>query len=358
MAQEHPAEVRVPRTGQDKCWDTHGHEVPCHRSGQDGEIKAGEPSPDPRFTDNGDGTVTDNLTALIWLKDADPFGEIKWAEALSKARKLASGAHGLSDESTAGQWRLPNIREMLSLIDYGRFDPILPAGHPFHNVKSAIYWTSTSLTPAAHLAWMMTLGIGPTVFDVKDSLNRGWPVRGDRSRVPRSGQKICFDAEGNPIDCQGTGQDGELQAGKPFPSSRFTDNGNGTVTDNMTRLVWLKNANPFGFRVWEESLTLCNSLRSGDAGLNDGSREGDWHLPNIREIESLVDYNEVGPCLPKGHPFENVRPSSYWTSTSVTAAPTEAMFIILGVGPSIFESKEHPFFVWPVRRQNIGTTNK
>ena len=74
-------------------------------------------------------------------------------------------------------------------------------------------------------------------------------------------------------------------------------------------------------------------------------------LPNIKEIESLVDYNNVGPSIadPKTAPFINVRPSSYWTSTSVASAPTQAMFIILGVGPVIFENKEHPFFVWPVR---------
>ena len=84
--------------------------------------------------------------------------------------------------------------------------------------------------------------------------------------------------------------------------------------------------------------------------MSDDSQPGDWSLPNIREAESLVDYGMVGPCLPQGHPFDNVRPSSYWTSTSVAAAPSEAMFIIYGVGPSIFENKQHPFFVWPVKR--------
>jgi hypothetical protein len=121
------------------------------------------------------------------------------------------------------------------------------------------------------------------------------------------------------------------------------------VTDNLTGLVWLKNANPFGFRTWEQALRDCNNLAHGSYGLSDGSKRGDWHLPNIKEIESLVDYNRFGPCLPEGHPFVEVRPSSYWTSTTVALAPSEAMFIILGVGPAIFENKEHPFFVWPVK---------
>jgi len=351
MAQEHPAKSRVPRTGQEKCWDTRGHEIHSPKgTGQDGELRKGEPFPSPRFKDNGDGTVTDHLTHLIWLKNADPFKELKWEEALQKTRKLASGSHGLNDNSSAGEWRMPNIREMLSLIDYGRYDPIIPDPHPFENVQIALYWTSTSLFPAAHMAWMMTLGIGPTVFDIKDSLNRTWPVRGNHSLVPRTGQQVCFDSNGQPIsNPQGTGQDGELRMGKEPPNPRFTDNGNGTITDNLTELVWLKDANAFGFRVWDEALALCNSLGSGKAGLTDKSKPGDWRLPNIREVESLVDYNKFGPSLPDGNPFQNVRPSSYWTSTSVDGAPTEALFLIFGVGPSIFESKEHPFFVWPVR---------
>jgi hypothetical protein len=294
--------------------------------------------------------VTDKVSGLIWLKNANGFGEVTWEEALEKASALASGGRGLTDGSVAGDWRLPTIRELLSLVDYGTGDPIIPAGHPFKDVKRAIYWTSTTLASAPTLAWMMTLGIGPTVFDLKINANRMWPVRrGVKTRVAQTGQKQCWDASGASVTSEGSGQDGETQAGVRWPEPRFNDNEDGTVTDKLTGLVWLKNANPFGFRTWQEALEDCNSLSSGDCGLTDGSGAGDWRLPNIKEIESLVDYGRFGPSLPEGHPFSDVRPSSYWTSTSVAAAPTEAMFIILGVGPVIFENKEHPFFVWPVR---------
>jgi quinol monooxygenase YgiN len=341
--------ARVAQTGQKRCWNTGGTPIDCQGTGQDGEIQAGMAWPTPRFTDHNDGTVTDHLTGLVWLKDADRFGEVPWEEALRHARTLAGGGRGLTDGSTAGDWRLPTIRELFSLIDYGTADPIIPAGHPFTNVRSSIYWTSTTLAAAPTLAWMMTLGIGPTVFDLKINANRMWPVRGQSTCVAQTGQKMCWDSMGKEIPCRGTGQDGEIQAGVAWPTPRFTDNGDGTVTDQLTGLVWLKNANPFGWRTWEQALRDCHELASGSHGLTDGSVARDWRLPNIREIESLVDYNNAGPCLPTGHPFTNVRPSSYWTSTSVAAAPTEAMFIILGVGPAIFESKEHPFFVWPVR---------
>ena len=330
--------VGVPQTGALHCWDTEGRSVPCGGTGQDAEYKKGLAAPAPRFEDRGDGTVRDHLTHLVWSKDANAFGEVTWTEALD----IAQG-HG------DGEWRLPNIRELLSLIDYGQADPIISKGHPFDNVRPAIYWTSTTLAPAGKMAWMITLGIGPTVFVIKDTKAHVWLVRGESRCVLKTGQKHAFDEDGAPIDPDGTGQDGDLQAGVAWPSPRFSDNNDGTITDNATGLVWLKNGNPFGFKTWSHALACCRRLCGGEYGLTDGSSPGDWRLPNIREIESLVDYDMAAPCLPQGHPFQNVRPSSYWTSTSVAAAPAEAMFIILGVGPSIFESKEHRFFVWPVR---------
>jgi hypothetical protein len=65
--------VALPETGQTTCYDTEGDVIPCAGTGQDGDIQAGVAWPDPRFRDNGDGTVTDNLTGLMWLKDARLF---------------------------------------------------------------------------------------------------------------------------------------------------------------------------------------------------------------------------------------------------------------------------------------------
>ena len=88
------------------------------------------------------------------------------------------------------------------------------------------------------------------------------------------------------IPCVGTGQDGDWQKGVAWPNPRFTDNGNGTVTDNLTGLTWLKNANCYGTRVWATALTDANTLNSGECGLTDGSVEGDWRLPNVRECRA------------------------------------------------------------------------
>ena len=88
--------------------------------------------------------------------------------------------------------------------------------------------------------------------------------------------------------------------GRAWPTRRFNDNHDGTVTDYLTGLVWLKNADCFGFRTWDQALTVCNSLANGSYGLMDGSVAGDWRLPNVKEIESLVDYNRLVHACPTG----------------------------------------------------------
>ena len=171
----------VAATGQTECRDHSGILIDCAGTGQDGEYQAGV-SVDPRFTDNGDGTVTDNLTGLIWLQNADCVGELFWNNAVANASLLAEGACGLTDGSVVGDWRLSNIRELLSLVDYGQSYPALPAGHPFFNVESSRYWTSTTWDfddPTFAFAWTVFVDTGGPVVWPKSSFGgRSWLVRG------------------------------------------------------------------------------------------------------------------------------------------------------------------------------------
>src|SRR5262249_27768511 len=79
------------------------------------------------------------------------------------------------------------------------------------------------------------------------------------------------------------GDDGDIQAGVPFPTPRFTDDANGTVRDNLTGLIWLRNANCFGPKAWADALFAAGTLASGSCDLTDGSVQGDWRLPNVKE---------------------------------------------------------------------------
>lgn len=347
------AASRLPRTGQKLCYSTKGEVIPCAGTGQDGEFQAGVPFPSPRFVDNRDGTVTDRLTGLIWLKNANLFGEVTWDQALAKAREMASGGCGLTDDSRQGDWRLPNVNELQSILDLSNASgPAITAGHPFVNLQAANYWSSTSVAAFPALAWYTALAVGPPVFDLKVNLMRMWPVRGHSTRVVRTGQKLCYrmtDRGVEVIPGTGTGQDGEFQEGAPWPDPRFTDNGDGTVTDNLTGLIWLKNGTPFGVRTWEQALHDCNSLANGKHGLMDGSKPGDWRLPNINELRSLEDYGEARPALPAGHPFTNVRQSLCWSSTTVTSSPNLARFLFVGIGSCVWDHKNVLMGVWPVR---------
>jgi hypothetical protein len=167
----------VPKTGQTACWNAAGTSISCLGSGMDGAIQAGV-SVGPRFTENNNGTVKDNLTGLIWLKNANCFGVQNWQFALSSANTLASGACGLTDGSVAGGWRLPNRKELESLIDLGQFDPALPAGHPFSGVQSAYYWSSTTIASSPGAAWYVSLNNGYVTSLDKQFGYNVWPVRG------------------------------------------------------------------------------------------------------------------------------------------------------------------------------------
>ncbi len=178
----------VEKTGQTSCWDESGNSISCAGTGQDGEYQKGATPPSPRFTDNGDGTVTDNMTGLIWLKDADclensggidkTMGYLTWANALTWSNNLANGSCGLSDGSAAGDWRLPNRKELLSLLDLETYDPALPSGHPFTNIQLSKYWSGSALSKYPDSAWYVSFDEGASNGYYKTSAYYVWPVHG------------------------------------------------------------------------------------------------------------------------------------------------------------------------------------
>jgi len=156
-----------------KTWQTTSYAV-----GDDGDLGKGVPWPNPRFSDNEDGTVTDNLTGLIWLKDADCFGYRTWNLALSDCNELTTGECGLTDGSAAGDWRLPNHKELFGLVDAQNYAPVLPTGHPFTSVQSGHYWSSTTYAGQPGYAWFVHMGEGGVFYDMKPGVHHVWPVRG------------------------------------------------------------------------------------------------------------------------------------------------------------------------------------
>jgi hypothetical protein len=96
--------------------------------------------------------VTDNMTGLIWLANANCFGLQTWPNAMAAANTLASGACSLTDGSVAGAWRLPNVREQQSLVDYNYFFPAVPdtpGTGQWTRARSSCTWPTGKLAPPA-----------------------------------------------------------------------------------------------------------------------------------------------------------------------------------------------------------------
>ena len=193
-----------------------------------------------RFKPEND-VVIDEHTGLMWVKDAGLLEfPMTWEEALAEIKRFnETGLFGYHD------WKLPNRRELFSLMSHDAINPSIDSGHPFTGIFHGYYWTSTTCARLPDQAWYIHLG-GARVFKgMKHRSNMVWPVREidpGGSRVFQTGQTTCYDGSGRRMDCTGSGQDGEIQAGKSWPELRFRSQGD-RVHDTGTGLVWLKHAN-------------------------------------------------------------------------------------------------------------------
>lgn len=167
-------------------------------------------------------------------------------------------------------------------------------------------------------------------------------MRGNYAPVPKTGQITSYDT--------GHKDDGALQRGVAWPTPRFTDNGNGTVTDNLTRLIWMQDASILGKKTWADALATANTLASGSGGLTDGSEAGDWRLPNRKELESLVDCSRFAPAVPADNPFTNVESFEFWSSSTGASSTASAWCVYFGDGYVYRHDKSlNSYYVWCVR---------
>ncbi len=336
----------LPRTGQ----------TTSYASADDFATRQGVAWPTTRFTDNQNGTVTDHLTGLVWLKNAGCIAPGNWATSLAAANQLAQGACGLTDGSAVGQWRMPNVNELESLVDVAHSNPALATGHPFTNINlTSAYWSSTTYMALTSNAMAIRFSDGRwingidsndgTFNNAKTSSNNAvWAVKSGGAgavQVLATGVFAVPTGGGGAGQSFGPADDAILQLGAPLTSPRFIDKGDGTLADTVTGLTWLKNANCIQ-QPWAAALARINQLASGACGLSDGSSAGQWRMPNRTEMLSISDR---APTFPQAEYFTGQAQGSsgpvtgpvvfdrfvssvyYWTSTTDAADPTQAWSI-------------------------------
>jgi hypothetical protein len=319
--------------------------------GDDGYIQAGIEWPKPRFTDNGDGTMTDNLTGLMWLKDGGCMKKKKWTDSLNAVTDFNNNPANyncMEYTATYSDWRLPNVNELASLIHYGDSDSAAWLNSEgFIGVNTSYYWSSTTRQLNPSHAWLIKMSGGKKLADRKAYKYYVLPVRtgtsGNPFGLPKTGQTESYLP----------GDDGYIQAGIEWPKPRFTDNGDGTMTDNLTGLMWLKDGGCMKKKKWTDSLNAVTDFNNNPANYNCleyTATYSDWRLPNVNELASLIHYGDSDSAAwLNSEGFIGVNTSYYWSSTTRERNTSRAWSIGKTKGKTISAQKNNRYFIWPVR---------
>ena len=206
----------------------------------------------------------------------------------------------------------------------------------FTNIQDDEYWSSTTFA--------------------QDTSGRGWVVYMDAGGIGRGSKVLSHrviavrDVSSGIISLQKSGQttqyaagdDGDLEMGIDWPEPRFVDNGNDTITDNLTGLMWEKSPY-YTRRNWTDALSHANNLELGGYI--------DWRLPNRLELRSLVNYgrSNSGSWL-RGQGFSSIQYDFYWTSTTYGTNTLQAWNVLMDDGNVYYHGKSTTSnYVWAVR---------
>jgi hypothetical protein len=267
--------------------------------GQDATYSGNQPS----YTNNSNGTITDNVTGLMWEQN---MGEkITFSEAFTKANNSTLGNYT--------DWRVPTLKELYSLIlftgsvkgevaidlfiDTNYFDQLLGDTSNGEREIDAQTWTSTEYVGT-------TMNGDATVFGVNfiDGRIKGYPKYKTGSGTAN---KMYFRM---------------VRGNTEYGNNNFLDNNNGTISDLATGLMWQKTDDGIT-RDWSEALIYAENLTLAN--------HNDWRLPNAKELQSIVDYtrspqttnspaiNPLFECTEITDPYgEKGNYGYYWTGTS------------------------------------------
>ena len=247
--------------------------------GDDGYFQRGV---DISYTDNLNGTITDNVTNLVW-QDNNESNSIdfayRWNDAVSYCENLELGGYD--------DWRLPSVDELLTISDKGRYKPSI---NPIFNyVANSTYWSSDSYENNTSYAWIVGFEYGQTTQ---------WGLKTNRDYI-------------------------RCVRGEKVPKTYTRDDYNNIVTDTQHGLMWQDdNSVKISTRTWKDAIDYCEDLNL--------LGYGDWHLPNFNELHSIVDLNRTD--IPINSIFINTADGRYWSSTSIAEGYSDAWIVNFGNG--------------------------
>jgi hypothetical protein len=328
----------IPDTGQTKCYNQ-TVEIPCPTPGnpfygQDGNFTINPPSY-TKLDANGNALpdssmtwamVKDHVTGLIWENKTDDGGihdkdnTYTWCDTNPATNGGNPGVCGSVITPTDTQafiqalnnahfggfsdWRVPTVKELRSIVDFSQTNPSINTTF-FPGTVSSDYWTSNTYAHYQESAWIVQFNDDQFGYENK---SHSYYVRAVRGR----------------------------QSGS---SNRFVDNGNGSVTDRSTGLMWQKVASSSPLK-WEAALADAESLSL--AGYDD------WRMPTAKELQSIVDYSLWGPSINETF-FPGTLSNHYWSSTTYAYGTSIAWRVYFNLGNVGPEYKSSTSYVRAVR---------
>ncbi len=280
----------LPDTGQNTSYTT--------TFGEDNDYNINVPS----YTNNANGTITDNVTGLMW-QQVDG-GEMTIENATIYCNNLVLG--GFSD------WRLPSPIESFSILNHQNNNPAINT--TFFTASNAEYWwTNAYELNSTTKVWCTNAGGGIGNHPKAETVSAGG-IKRFHVRAVRNNSSTTI-------------------------ANHFTDNNNGTITDNFTLLQWQKVPNS-NVLTWENALAYAENLTIATAS--------DWRLPNIKELQSLNDESKINPSANTIY-FSTIGVHNYWSSTSLPNQTTKAWYWNTQFGVTTYDVKTNSNYVICVR---------
>jgi len=265
----------------------------------------------PKYVDNQDDTISDQVTGLMWQKTDG--GEMTWESAQRYAQDCRLGGHR--------DWRLPTSIELFSIMDHGKHGPAMDPEF-FTKTQARYWWSNATRADDKSKVWVVNTGGGIGAHAKSETISAG----GDR-----------------PIHVRCVRGVSQLGAGPVLQ-----ENSDGTVFDRRTGLTWIALGATTAM-TWEDALEYCSKLNH--AGKND------WRLPNIKELRSLSDDRMIRPSIdPKF--FPDAKAKFYWSSTSQSNRPERAWYVDFTTGLVTYADKTQACEVLAVRDETSVASSR